>query len=160
MDYQLTQIKGIAEKRAEAFAAAGIRTVRELVMFLPKEYRDLNDITPLCDLRPGDTACVKVRVAGEASVRFARKLKIVRVYVTDGTETLPVVWYNQPWLRTQMTQGRELLLYGRAEMKSGCVTLISPAIESGKGLIPVYRNIAGIPAKALRQSVEAALKLC
>ena len=40
------------------------------------------------------------------------------------------------------------------------MTLISPTMESGGGLIPVYRNIPGIPAKALRQSVEAALHLC
>ncbi|MBR1561274.1 MAG: DEAD/DEAH box helicase, partial [Clostridia bacterium] len=160
MDYPLTKIKGIGPARVKAFEAAGIRTVRELVMFLPKEYRDLNDITPLCDLRPGDTAAVKVTVAGEPTIRYARRLTIVKVYVTDGTETLPVIWYNQPWLKTQMTQGRELLLYGKAEMKSGCVTLMSPTLETGSGLVPIYRSIPGIPAKALRQSVEAALHLC
>ena len=160
MDYPLTTIRGIGPAKTKAFEAAGIHTVRELVMFLPKEYRDLDDITALCDLRPGDTAAVKVRVAGEASVRFARKLTIIKVYVTDGSETLPVVWFNQPWLKAQMTQGRELLLYGRAELRNGVVTLVSPTVESGGGLVPVYRNIQGIPAKALRQSVEAALKIC
>lgn len=159
MDYPLTKIKGIGPARVKAFETAGIRTVRELVMFLPKEYRDLDDVTALCDLRPGDTAAVKVRVAGEAAVKFARKLTIIKVYVTDGTETLPVVWFNQPWLKTQMTQGRELLLYGKAEMRSGCVTLVSPTVESGGGMVPVYRNIPGIPAKALRQSVASALTL-
>ena len=160
MDIPLTKIKGIGPARVKSFEAVGIRTVRELVMFLPKEYRDLSDVTVLCDLRPGDTATVKVRVAGEPSQRFARKLTITKVYVTDDTETLPVIWFNQPWLKKQLTQGRELTLYGRAEMRSGCVTLMSPTMESGQGMVPVYRNIPGIPAKALRQSVEAALRLC
>ena len=160
MDIPLTQIKGVGPARVKAFEAAGIRTVRELVMLLPKEYRDLNDVTPLCELRPGDTAAVKVRVTGEASVRFAKKLSIVKVYVTDGTETLPAVWFNQPWLKGQLTQGRELTLYGKAELRSGVVTLMSPSFESGQGLVPVYRTIPGIPAKALRQSMEAALRLC
>ena len=160
MDFPLTKIKGIGPARVKAFEAAGIRTVRELVMFLPKEYRDLNEVTALCDLKPGDTACVKVRVAGEVSERRARRLLITKLYVTDDTETLPVVWYNQPWLKKQMTPGRELTLYGKAETRQGYVTLVSPVIEQGEGLIPVYRNIAGIPAKALRQSVEAALRLC
>ena len=160
MDYPLTTIKGIGPARVKAFEAAGIRTVRELVMFLPKEYRDLDDITVLCDLRPGDTATVKARVAGEVSVKFARKLTIIKVYVTDGTETLPVIWFNQPWLKAQLTQGRELLLYGKAEMRSGSVTLISPTMETGGGLVPIYRSIAGIPPKALRQSVASALSLC
>ena len=159
MDIPLTKIKGIGPARVKAFEAAGIRTVRELTMFLPKEYRDLNAVTPLSELKPGDTACVRVRVAGEVSERRARRLLITKLYVTDETETLPVIWYNQPWLKKQMAPGRELLLYGKAEMKQGYVSLISPTIESAQGLIPVYRSIPGIPAKALRQSVESALKL-
>ena len=160
MDISLSRIKGIGPARLKAFEAAGITTVRELVMFLPKEYRDLTQTVPLCELKPGDTAAVRVKVAGEVSERRARRLLITKLYVTDGTETLPVLWYNQPWLKKQMTPGRELLLYGKAEHKQGYVTLVSPTIEQAQGLIPVYRNIAGIPAKALRQSVEAALKLC
>jgi len=160
MDIALTGIKGIGPARLKAFEAAGIHTVRELVMFLPREYRDLSAPVPLSALKPGDTAAVRVRVAGEVSERRARKLVITRLYVTDGAEVLPVIWYNQPWLKKQMTPDRELLLYGKAEMKNGYVTLVSPAIEDGDGLIPVYRSIPGIPARALRQSVEAALRLC
>ena len=160
MDISISQIKGIGPARLKAFQAAGINTVRELVMFLPKEYRDLTQTVPLAELRAGDVAAVRVKVAGEAFERRARRLLITKLYVTDGTETLPVLWYNQPWLKKQMTPGRELLLYGKAEHKQGCVTLVSPTIESAQGLIPVYRSISGIPAKALRQSVEAALRLC
>ncbi len=160
MDISLSQIKGIGPARLKSFEAAGIRTVRELVMFLPREYRDLTQTVPLCELKAGDVAAVRVRVAGEVMERRARRLLITKLYVTDGTETLPVLWYNQPWLKKQMTPGRELLLYGKAEHKQGYVTLVSPTVEAAQGLIPVYRNIPGIPPKALRQSVEAALKLC
>lgn len=160
MDISLSGIKGIGPARLKAFEAAGIRTVRELVMFLPREYRDLTHTVPLAALKPGDTAAVRVRVAGEVSERRARRLLITKVYVTDDTDTVQVVWYNQPWLKKQMEPGRELLLYGKAEHRQGYLSLVSPTVEQGQGLIPVYRNIAGIPAKALRQSVEAALKLC
>ena len=152
MDISLSRIKGIGPARLKAFEAAGITTVRELVMFLPKEYRDLTQTVPLSELKPGDTACVKVKVAGEASQRRVKRLVITKLYVTDGTDTVPVIWYNQPWLKNQMQPGRELLLYGKAEHKQGYVTLVSPAIEQGQGLIPVYRNIAGIPcARAWRR---------
>ena len=160
MDISLSQIKGIGPARLKAFQAAGINTVRELVMFLPKEYRDLTQTAPLAELKAGDVAAVRVRVAGEVSERRARRLLITKLYVTDDTDTIPVIWYNQPWLKKQMTPGRELLLYGKAEHKQGYISLVSPTIEAGQGLIPVYRSISGIPAKALRQSVEAALKLC
>lgn len=160
MDISLSRIRGIGPARLKAFEAAGIRTVRELVMFLPKEYRDLTQVVPLAALAPGEAAAVRVRVAGEPVERRARRLLITRVYVTDDSDTVPVVWYNQPWLKKQLTPGRELLLYGKAEHKQGCLSLVSPTIEPAQGLIPVYRSVAGVPPKALRQSVEAALKLC
>ena len=160
MDISLSQIRGIGPARVKAFENAGIRTVRELVMFLPKEYRDLSNTVPLALLKPGEPAAVRVRVAGEVSERRAKRLLITKLYVTDDTDTIQVIWYNQPWLKKQMAPGRELLLYGKAEHRQGYLSLVSPSIEQGQGLIPVYRSIPGIPAKALRQSVEAALKLC
>ena len=51
MDFSLSQIRGIGPARLKAFEAAGIHTVRELVMFLPKEYRDLSNVTPLAALQ-------------------------------------------------------------------------------------------------------------
>ena len=159
-DVSLSTIRGIGPARLKAFEAAGIRSVRDLVMFLPRDYRDLSAFTPLCEVRPGETVSVRVRVAGEASQRRARKLVITKVYVTDGTETMAVVWYNQPWLKDQLTRDRELLLYGRCEARGGSIQLSSPTIEQESGLIPVYRSISGVPPKAVRQSVEAALKVC
>ena len=159
-DVSLSTIRGIGPARLKAFEAAGIHGVRDLVMFLPRDYRDLSAAKPLCEVRPGETACVRVRVAGEPSQRRARKLVITKVYVTDGSETLPVVWYNQPWLKDQLTRDRELLLYGRCEARGGMIQLSCPTIEQETGLIPVYRNISGVPAKAMRQCMEAALKVC
>ena len=159
-DVSLSTIRGIGPARLKAFEAAGIRSVRDLVMFLPRDYRDLSAFTPLSEVRPGETVSVRVWVAGEVSQRRARKLVITKVYVTDGSETMAVVWYNQPWLKDQLTRDRELMLYGRCEARGGSIQLSSPTIEQETGLIPVYRSISGVPAKAVRQSVEAALKVC
>ena len=125
MDISLSQIRGIGPARLKAFEAAGIRTVRELVMFLPKDYRDLTQVTPLAALVPGEAAAVRVRVAGEPVERRARRLLITRAYVTDDSDTIPAIWYNQPWLKKQLTPGRELLLYGKAEYKQGALSLVS-----------------------------------
>ncbi len=160
MDISLSTIRGIGPARLKAFEAVGIRSVRDLVMFLPRDYRDLSEFVPLDSVRPGETVSVRVRVAGEASQRRARKLVITKVYVTDGSETLPVVWYNQPWLKEQLTRDRELMLHGRCEARGGTIQLSCPTIEREEGLLPVYRNIPGIPPRAMRQCVEAALKVC
>ncbi len=160
MDLPLSAIKGIGPARRRAFEAVGIFSVRDLVMFLPRDYRDLSSFTPLSQIHPGEMVSVRVRVAGEVVQRRAGKLVITRVYVTDDSETLPVVWYNQPWLKEQLVRGRELMLYGRCEARGGTIQLSSPVIEREQGLLGVYRNIPGVPPRAVRQSIEAALKIC
>jgi len=160
MDYSLKGIRGVGPARQQAFEKAGIHTIRDLIMFLPKDYRDLSQFTPLREIRPGETVSVRVRVAGEVSQRHVRRLTITKVYVTDDTATLPVVWYNQPWLKNQLEKGRELMLHGRCEARGGGIQISSPSIETEAGLIPVYRAIPGVPAKAVRQSIEAALGIC
>ena len=160
MDVSLNGVRGIGPARLKAFHEAGIDSVRDLVMFLPRDYRDLTAFTPLDEIQPGETVSVKVRVVGEPSQRRARKLVITKVYVTDDTQTLPVVWYNQPWLKEQLTRGRELMLCGRCEVRGGTIQISSPTIEQEAGLLPVYRSIPGVPAKAMRACVEAALQIC
>ncbi len=158
MDIALRDIRGIGPARCKAFEAVGIRTVRDLIMFLPKDYRDLTQCTDLADLKAGDTAMVRVRVAGEAMQRRVKKLTITRAFVTDGTETVRAVWYNQPWLQKQLVQGREMILYGRCEARGGSIQLTSPTFEQETGIVPVYRAVRGIPQKLIRQSIEAALR--
>ena len=160
MEPNLSSIRGIGPARLKALNDAGIFTVRDLAMLLPRDYRDLTQTTPLGALQAGETAAVRVRVSGEARQQYAKKLLITKVFVTDGEDVVAAVWYNQPWLKSQLTKGRELLLYGKAEWKKGMLQLVSPAIEQEEGLIPVYRAIPGIPAKALRATIEAALDAC
>lgn len=160
MSLSLSQIRGIGPARLKALNDAGIWTARDLALMLPRDYRDLTNVTPLAALQAGVPAAVRVRVSGEPREQRAKKLLITKVFVTDGDEVAPVVWYNQPWLKKQLTVGRELLLYGKAEWKKGVLQLVSPTIEQEGGLIPVYRTIPGVPAKAMRATVEAALEAC
>ena len=65
MDRSLEGIRGIGPARLRALNEAGLYTVRDLARFLPKDYRDLTAPVPLCELRPGEAAAVRVYV-GEA----------------------------------------------------------------------------------------------
>lgn len=154
---ELTHIKGLGPKRAEALQLAGIRTAQDFLYYLPREYRDLSRITPLCELRAGESCAMRVRVAAPATTVRASGVILTRAVVSDGTEALPAVWFNQPWLREQLKVGRELLLYGRAEVKNGRMQLSCPSIETEQGLVPVYKPIPGVPTKMLRSVIAEIL---
>ena len=99
MDIPISQVKGIGPARVKALAEAGIDSVRDMIMYLPREYRDMLEVAPLSEARAGETIACRVRVTGDVTVQRVKRLVITKVYVTDGTETLQAVWYNQPWLK-------------------------------------------------------------
>lgn len=163
MDLPLTALKGVGPARVKALNDAGITSVRSLIHYLPKEYRDLSDIRPLATLSSGDEAAVRVRMAGGVNMHYAgKKLLVLKGRVQDESESMTVVWYNQPWLKESLTPGRELLLYGKCEARFGELQLVSPSIETPtgrEGPKPVYKPIAGISAKVLSQLIDQALTL-
>ena len=153
----LTSIKGLGPKRVEALKLAGIQTAQDFLYYLPREYRDLTRITPLCELRVGEPCAMRVCVAAPAATVRAGGVILTRAPVSDGTEALPAVWFNQPWLREQLKVGRELLLYGHSEVKNGRMQISCPSIETEQGLVPVYKPIPGMPAKMLRSVIAEIL---
>ncbi len=149
--------KGLGPARQKALRDAGLHSWRDLALYLPTEYRDLTAIRQLASLRAGDTACVRVRVMGPARVQRAGRLHITKCRVQDDSESMQVVWYNQPWLKGQLSDGRELLLFGRCEARFGQLQLASPTVEHQMGLIPVYKQIPGIPQKQLKELIAQSL---
>ena len=156
-DMSLESLRGIGPKRREALEKAGIRTARDLVSYLPREYRDLTDVRPLADLQPGESAAVRARVVGGASMVRLHGLVIVRARLEDASGRIQAVWYNQSWLKEQLSPGRELLLYGKVDMQRGQRVLLCPSIERETGIRAVYKPVAGIPNRTLAECIDAAL---
>jgi ATP-dependent DNA helicase RecG len=156
MDVNLSEIRGIGKTRLQALKADGIETVRQLLLRLPAEYRDLTHVTPIDALREGEAAAVAGRIETPRSFRKGR-LAITSALVTDVSGAIRAVWYNQPWLAKSLSDGREVLLYGRVERKGG-LQLTSPSIEKERGIVPVYRKTCGIPGAVFRDIVTQALK--
>ena len=156
---ELSRLPGLGPARVRALEKAGVHTLRDLVMRLPVAYRDLTAPTPLREAHPGLECAVAARVVDEPTEQFAPRLRITRVRIADASGDAIAIWYNQPWLKKQLYPGRELLLYGRFALRRGELQLQSPAIEHERGIEPVYRAIAGVPPRAMREAVRAALEM-
>ena len=159
MDLELSRLPGLGPSRLQALEKAGVRTLRDLVMRLPVAYRDLTAPTPLAEVRPGLECAVLARVVGDATEQRAPRLLITRARIADASGDTVAVWYNQPWLKKQLHSGRELLLYGRFSIRRGEMQLVCPSIERERGIVPVYKAVAGVPPRAMRQAVRAALEV-
>ena len=153
MASELTVLKNVGERRAQALGDAGLYTMSDLARFFPRAYRDNPD-----DIRPVSETCfdrhdvIEGRISGKIERVFFGKMCIVRAKISDASGSIVAVWYNQPWLAQQLHEGQTLKLYGRAEYKKGSSSKCSPrkSVPRPRQLEPLYKNIAGVPEDLLQ----------
>ena len=155
---ELTNLKGIGAGRLQALNDAGIRSVRDLLMRLPVSYKDTAHPQMISSLRTGQLACVEGFVKETPKLaRFSGKTMVSAV-LTDDSGSLPLRWFNQPWMKDIIRPDQPLLLYGRVGEYRGRRVLQSPSLEKERALLAQYRPVAGIPQKTYAGFVREGLQ--
>ncbi|HVR29813.1 MAG TPA: ATP-dependent DNA helicase RecG [Thermoanaerobaculia bacterium] len=161
----LTALPGIGPKRAAALAEHGIATLGDLLRHLPARYQDRRRVVgPAQVLGPG-THTVRGRLRGLRR-QFTRR-RGLRVHVATleaGAAALRVVWFNQPYLTTQVLPDVEYILHGDARAgRDGQIELVNPSWEpvrdegEAEDLVPVYTPLPGLSPSSVRRLVGRAL---
>lgn len=162
----VTAIRGIGEQRAQSLKRLGILTVKDLLLYYPRDYDDRsNVISAIDELVAGAQNTFRARVYSRAEVlRYGGKA-VTKIKLTDGSGFVTALWYNQPYLKNTFQKGAEYIFTGRVEKKRGVMQVFSPEFEpyseagsiSAGRIIPVYSTVEGINQRLLRSSVKAAL---
>ena len=153
---ELSGIRGIGPTRLEALRAVGICSLRDLLYALPLRYEDRT--TPLpCAEAPEGPALLKGTVCEAPKLNRFKGLTRVSAKLRDDSGTIPLVWFNQPWVTQQLTQGQSVMLYGRVTVHNGFRSLNSGVIVTEPAIEPVYKPVAGFQPKSFRKLMETAL---
>ena len=144
---ELSVLKGIGKARLAVLQAAGITTMKELLMVLPIDYRDTTTQQDVASLRAGQHACIEVLVDSVPRLQYVKKLSIVRIKVSDQTGSILLVWFNQPWMAKQIKKNDTLLLYGKVQQYRGALCILNAEKITEKAILPRYPAIANFPQK-------------
>ncbi len=125
----VTTIAGIGPKTETILNKAGIKTVRDLLYYLPRTYENYTETTKLSEIQPG-----KVVIRGTISdltTRYARRknLSITEGVIRDATDAIRVVWFNQPYRAKQFIKNKEYYFTGNYDLNHGRYQLTSPRAE-------------------------------
>lgn len=153
----LERIKGVGVKTADQFALSGLKTVEDLVDFLPRTHEDFSDVVSIVDISPGKRT-IKARCEKIGTRPVRRGLKLTTATLADDTGKLQAIWFNQPYRETQLKGGDEFLFSGEFEFNYNKYQLTNPTAEktsdvpvsSGK-IVPVYRAIKGLKSQVVRK---------
>ena len=69
---EVRMIKGVGPQRAELLAQRGIRTLEDLLGYLPFRYEDRIHFSKVKDIQPNGTYTLRVRVMSGQAVRTIR----------------------------------------------------------------------------------------
>jgi len=168
-DTPIKFLKGVGPGRAEVLIAAGLETVRDLLAFFPYRYEDRRHPSRIADLGINLDHPVLLRgrvISAGAKVSPVKRMKIFEAMFDDGTGTVMMVWFNQPYLADQIKRGDRLAVYGqprlshvgRVQMESPDWEKIEDDAEAEGAIVPIYSKVGNIASKAFRKIVEQALE--
>ena len=167
-DAPVTALTGVGPARAELLARMGVRTVGDLLRHTPSRYDDRRQVLTLRELKHGQSAVVRVRVAGAGRRSSRRRGAAGIVPVESGGVRGELVFFGRPWMIEQLKVGTELLAIGTARVESGKPALAVTECEvidpddPGQlgGIVPVYPATDGISQRMIRGLVAQALERC
>jgi ATP-dependent DNA helicase RecG len=161
------EVQSLRGARAKKLAEAGIATVADLLLHAPRRYIDRSRIEPIALLPIGEEITVIGTVRSVSSRRVKKNLTIVDAKVTDGTDVLEAVWFNQAFRAQQLSVGAEVALSGvvdsfrgKRQMKAPDVDVLSGTSESlstGR-VVPVHPNVRGVGIGWIRRGIHNALQ--
>ncbi|MGI8989682.1 MAG: ATP-dependent DNA helicase RecG [Bryobacteraceae bacterium] len=167
LDTSLAYVKGIGPARAALFEAKSLRTVEDLLAYVPFRYEDRSNLKPIAQLAPGEMATVVAEVRSAKLSGFKkRNLGLFEAEFSDASRAvLTAKWFHGGYLANSIVPGRKIALFGKVEFDAyrGQLAMLHPEIEMLTGeddegesalhvgrVVPVYEAIGKINTRAIR----------
>jgi ATP-dependent DNA helicase RecG len=162
-----TGLKDKGEEAHVVLAGMGIRTVGELLRHYPRRYIDRSAVERIDDLRIGQQATVIARVHKTFKRLTRRRQTMVTVTLRDGSGSLDLTFFNQPWAARVYKEGLEVAVSGTVTRYGGRLQLANQEAEILGGderdlvhtgrITPVHRASEGVTTRTIRELVFGAL---
>src|SRR6185369_9842433 len=96
--------------KRRAFQLTGLKTVEDLLYFAPKWALHRSNITPIGKCEGEGPFFIKARVNGISQTRRGPR-EMIKVNLDDGSGYLSWIWFNRPFLKKEMVNGRWVVLH-------------------------------------------------
>jgi ATP-dependent DNA helicase RecG len=167
----------LATREVAALAEAGHHTAASLLDHLPRRHEDRRRFDRFPDQPSTMPVCLRGRVVDAIRRPFARGRGCFEAVVMDGDGSgglfgsgrVTCRWFNMPFIHKIIAAGQEMILHGRVKESGGRLVIDHPEFEiladdapGGDSIhleriVPVYRNISGIPQRRLREIIHLLL---
>ena len=155
----LGSLPWISPRELKALNAAGLASVGDVLMRMPRRYEDRRRGGDVASVQNGDTVCLQVHVYS-AGWRFSYKryfeLSVGAEDEPHGARLL-LRWFNMPYVAKLLAVGMDLFVYGRVREYGGRFIMVNPDFEqmeeedTGSRLVAAAMGDAAPPAAAVQE---------
>ena len=161
LNTDIQYVKGVGPGRAKALKKAGVRTVEDMLYFLPKDYEDRRRIKRIGELKPGERAVFVGEVWASSIV--GRTTDIFEVVFRDPTGAIKAKWFNfkRRAFEKRFQPGKRFLVVGdvRFNRYERSLEVVHPEtrdyelvdMESFMRILPVYPSVDGVGQKTIER---------
>lgn len=154
----LTVLQGVGPRNAQILESIGLRTLGDMLYYYPRRYEDYSQLKPIKSIWYGETLTV---IGTIQSVR-TRPTKggsssIVEAILSDGTGSLRLSWFNQPWLANRLREGQQISVSGKVDQYLGRLVMNHPDWEPvdvqqlhTNRIVPIYPLTENLTQHRLR----------
>ncbi len=155
----VSSIKGVGKKFSDIFVSKGIETIGDLLRIFPSEYIDPSELSE--EVVPG---AKRLYVGDIKGIRISRGwgkgsgITIVDCIVCG--ENSELIFFNQPYLKKNLSEVEELFFIGKAEDAGSRYKFTAPVIlkDLKDGYIkPLYRRVGTVTGGRLEKFIRSAL---
>jgi len=161
---KILKIGPIYQKRLKKI---GVKTVRDLLFYLPHRYEDFSNIIKISKVKQNESCCVQGKILEiKNSKTWKRKMILTQAVISDQTASIKVIWFNRPYLIKILKSGDLVCLAGRVAIGEDGLYLSSPAYEkiyqaanlthTGR-IVPIYPETEGLSSRWLRFIIKPLL---
>ena len=157
-------VNGLSKPVLARLKKLGIISPQDLLLHLPLRYVDETRLTPIRDLRPGESAQIEGKIVHAETQYHPRKALICQISDGSGEACLRFLHFY-PSQAAQLKPGNHIRAFGEArhgffgmEMVHPQYRLVHADEPMSTELTPVYPTTAGLSQAALRKAVEWALE--
>ncbi|HXZ03383.1 MAG TPA: ATP-dependent DNA helicase RecG [Ktedonobacteraceae bacterium] len=164
---EITTVPGVGPSVAAKLRSLGIRTIRDLLFYFPRQHRDYSKLEKIANIPFGEVSTTLGLIWEVETVRSSRGTSRTIATISDDTGKLRVTWFNQPYLQKQLqaAKGSYLVVTGIKQrfgnkieftVKSHELPEKGDLLNTGR-LVPTYALTEGLNAKSLRRFTKWAV---
>lgn len=172
LNTKIERLPGIGPSLKKTLNNLGLFYIEDLFYHIPFRYIDFSQKIAIGKAEPGQMVTLEGKITSiNARRSFRSRLQFTEAILEDNTGEVHLMWFNQPYLAKQFSEGDLIVIAGKIEWRLGKKQITNPYFEkvtsdellepktAGK-ILPIYHLTKGITNLRLLKLVKISWENC